>query len=419
MIARIIAIALAIVAAAAHADVVTEWNAIAQSTVDRVDPFLQIRTTTIAQVAVFEAVNSIGRQYEPYLRRIDSPPNASVEAAAVSAAHRVLSTLNPEQAAYLDGLRAKALAAIADGPSKDSGIKVGIHAADAILAHRANDGTDVDVPYTPGTKPGQYQLTPPEFAPAFRPGMGRITPFALRHGAQFRPEPPPSFRSARYVRDYIEVKEGGDVNSQVRTPHQSDIARFYAATDGVQAYYPAARQVSEAQSTSVAANARIFALLGIAMFDAAVAVFDAKYHYDYWRPVTAIRAADRDGNPKTQPDTAWLPLVGNPPFPSYPSGHAGFGAAARLVLEEAFGVDGHAITLTNPLVPDVTLKYSSWKQITDDVDDARVFGGVHFRFDQEEATRLGRRVGRYILERQLLPSRHCGAALTSSPSPPA
>ena len=333
----ILAITLLIVAVTAHADAVTEWNVIAQATADNVDPYVQIRTTTISQVAVFEAVNSIAGEYEPYLRRIHAPADASVEAAAISAAHRVLSTLHPDKAASLDGSREKALAAIADGQSKNDGIAVGLAAADAILAHRANDGSDVVVPYTPGTKPGQYQLTPPEFAPAFRPGLGRVATFALRRGEQFRPEPPPSLRSPRYLRDYIEVKEGGDINSKIRTKHQSDVARFYEVTDGLQLWYPAARQASEAQHTKLLWNARTFALLGIAMFDAAVAVFDAKYHYDFWRPVTAIRAGHQDGNPKTHPDADWIPLISTPPFPSYPSGHAGFGAAARRVMEESFG----------------------------------------------------------------------------------
>jgi hypothetical protein len=178
-------------------------------------------------------------------------------------------------------------------------------------------------------------------------------------------------------------------------------------TDAVPLYFDAARQVSEAQGRTVSENARTFALLGMAIFDAAVACFDTKYSYNLWRPVTAIRAGDRDGNRDTRPDPEWLPFIDTPPFPSYPSGHAAFGAAARRVLEAEYGPAGHSITLRNPLVPDIELRYSTWKQITDDVDDARVFGGVHYRFDQEAAARQGKSVGSYVLKHQLRPRRSC------------
>jgi hypothetical protein len=206
------------------------------------------------------------------------------------------------------------------------------------------------------------------------------------------------------------VKRVGDVNSpESEGPKdRTDVARFYEVAEAEQ-YPSAARQVSQAQGKTLSENARIFALLGIAIFDAAVAVFDTKYFYNFWRPVTAIQAGDKDGNRKTDVDANWMPLVFTPPFPSYPSGAAGFGAAARRVLERMFGAHGHSITLTHPLVPDVVLHYTSWKQITDDVDDARIFGGVHYRFDQEGAARQGRQVGRYILRHRLRPLRERGS----------
>jgi hypothetical protein len=197
------------------------------------------------------------------------------------------------------------------------------------------------------------------------------------------------------------VKKVGDVHSSERPQDRADVARFHAVVDAVQLYHPAARQASLAQGKTLSENARIFALLGMAIFDATVAVFDTKYHYNTWRPVTAIRESDRDGNRRTDADASWAPLVFTPPFPSYPSGHAGFGAAARRVLERMYGKEGHAITLTHPLVPDVVLHYGSWKQVTDDVDDARIFGGVHYRFDQEDAARQGRQVGTYVLRHLL------------------
>lgn len=390
-------------ARAAHADAVTEWNAIMETTVlTQPDPFLQLRSATITQVAVFEAVNAIVGDYEPYLGTVTAPHGASPEAAAIAAAHRALATLHPDSAAELDGLRATSLAAIPDGWAKDEGIAVGEAAALAVLAERENDGSIDNTPYTPGTEPGEYRPTPPDFTPAFRPGLGQVKTFAIKSGAQFRIAPPPALGSRRYARDYNEVKRVGDVDSSERPPDRADVARFYAVTDTV-LWYPVAREASQAQGKTLAENARIFALLGIAIFDAAVAVFDSKYFYNYWRPVTAIHNGDRDGNRKTDADANWATFVPTPPFPSYPSGHAGFSNAARRVLERMFGAKGHSITVANPVIPDVVLHYTSWKQITDDIDDARIFGGVHYRFDQETAARQGRRVGAYVLRHWLRP----------------
>jgi hypothetical protein len=388
-----------------RADVVTDWNEIMETTIATTDPYLRLRTAAIAQLAVFEAVNSILGEYEPYLGSIAAPPGASPEAAAISAAHRALRALQPERAAQLDASRAASLAAILDGRAKDDGIAVGEAAADAMIALRARDGSSADVPYEPGSDPGDWRPTPPAFIPAFRPGLGRIAPFGIENGAQFRLEPPPGLRSARYARDYNEVKRVGEVNSSSRPQDRTDVALFYGITEPVPIYNPAARQVSLAQGKTLAENARIFALLGMAIADAAVAVFDTKYHYNFWRPVTAIPAGGDDGNKRTVADADWLPLIETPPFPSYPSGHAGFGGAARRVLEKIFGPDGHSITLTNAELPDIVLHYTSFKQITDDIDDARVFGGVHYRFDQEAGARQGKRLGNYILRHQLRPLR--------------
>jgi membrane-associated phospholipid phosphatase len=199
------------------------------------------------------------------------------------------------------------------------------------------------------------------------------------------------------------VKRVGEVNSAERPKDRTDVARFYAVTDVLPLYNTAARQVSEAQGKTISENARIFALLNMAIFDGAIAVFDTKYFYNLWRPVTAIREGDRDKNRRTDPDPNWLPLIDTPPFPSYPSGHGGIGAAARRVLEEMFGEDGHTITLSNSLLPEVVLHYASWKQIADDVAYARIYGGIHYRFDQEGGASLGSQVGEYILRHKLRP----------------
>jgi hypothetical protein len=401
----VIAVSFLFSAGGVRADAVIDWNAIMETTVLEVDPYVQTRTSAITQLAVFEAVNAIVGDYEPYLGTVTAPPGASPEAAAITAAHGALKALHPESAANLDSLRAASLAAVLDGQAKDDGMAVGEAAAAAIVALRASDDSDDEVPYAPGSRPGDWRPTPPGFDPAWRPQLGKVVTFVIDSGDQFRLDPPPTLRSARYARDYNEVKQVGDVNSTVRPQDRTDVARLYAASDTIEAYHAAARQVAAAQGTSLAENARVFALLSIATFDAAVAVFDSKYHYDYWRPVTAIRAGDRDDNRRTAPDPEWTPLIDTPPFPSYPSGHGGLGAAARRVLEDVFGAKGHSITLSNPEVPGVVRHYTSWKQITDDIDDARVFGGIHYRFDQESAARQGRRVGSYVLRHRLRPVR--------------
>ena len=391
--------ALWLCATVVNADAVTDWNVVMVDTAlaaSPQDPALRARTAAVTHVAVFEAVNSIVGDYEPYDEKIKAPQDASADAAAIAAAHRALSKLHPEAAAKLDAEREKSLAAIADGPGKTDGIAVGVAAADAILALRASDGFDTAVPYTPGTRPGEYRPTPPDHSPAFRPGLGEVATFVIRNGRQFRSIPPPALHLRRYVRDFDEVRRVGGTDSKERPADRTQVARFYEAADADMIYHPAARQVIATRSRTLSENAQLFALLSMAIWDGAVACFETKYRFNLWRPVTAIREGHKE------PD--WLPLVFTPPFPSYPSGHATIGGAARAVLEEEFGRDGHVITLTHPAVPDIALHYSTFKQITDDIDDARVHGGVHFRFDQEAGALQGKRVGKYVLRHALRPA---------------
>ena len=386
----------------ARADAVTDWNAIMQATVATSNAFVQARSAAIVQLAVFDAVNSITGKYRPYLAIISAPPGASSEAAAVAAAHRTLVTLYPAATAALDVAEAVSSSAISDGQAKTEGVAVGEAAASAILALRANDGSGLVVPYTPGSDPGDWQPTPPAFAPALLPGWGQVTTFGILNGAQFRSAPPPLLGSARYARDFNEVKLVGDVNSSARPQDRTNVARFYIIA-AVQVYNPAARQVSIAQEKTLSQNAHDFALLAMAVCDGLISSMETKYYYNRWRPVTAIRAADTDGNTNTEPNTGWVPLITTPPFPSYPSAHASAGGAARRILERLYGKDGFLITLTSPTAPNVTLYYTAWKQITDDIDDARIFGGIHFRYDQEGGAQQGWKVGSYIFETQLLP----------------
>jgi hypothetical protein len=398
-------VALAPALPSARGDAVTDWNAIMQSTVGAAptNANFQARWAAIVQLAVFEAVNAIGQDYEPYLGVIDAPPWASPDAAAVAAAHRTLVTLRPASAAALGTLRDASLAAITDGPAKEAGIQAGEDAAALLLLLRSNDGSAeaVTAPYTPGTNPGDWQPAPPAFTAAFHPGWGQVTPFGLEEGSQFRLKGPPGLHTGKYAKDYDEVKLLGRINSAFRPQDRTDVARFYAASSPVQVWNSAARQASAAQGQSLPENARIFALLAMAICDGSIAAYDTKYHYNFWRPTTAIRSGSLDGNKKTEPDLDWLPLIPTPAFPSYASAHATLSGAARAVVERAYGKRGHDLTLTTASLPDIVLDYTAFEQITDDIDDARVYGGIHFRFDQEAGAKQGRKVGRYILRNYL------------------
>lgn len=408
----LIVAALALVGATAArpaqaADAVTDWNAIMQATVSSTNALAQARTGSIVQLAVFEAVNAITGDYQPYLGTIAAPQGASPDAAAIAAAYRTLVTLQPGSATALNAARDASLAAIPDGPGKTDGIAVGEAAAAALLAARASDGASqaATFPYTPGTEPGDWQPTPPANAAAFLPGWGQVVPFGMESGSQFRLPPPPALHTGKYENDYNEVKLRGRIDAplSVRPQDRTDVARFYALSSPIQVWNTAARQVSIARGMTLSENARMFALLGMAMADASIATWDTKYHYNLWRPVTAIRAGDTDGNPRTEADPTWLPLIGTPAYPSYASGYAGLSGAAREVLDHLLGGHGHGIVLTNsnPQVSNIILNYSAFQQICDDIDDARVYGGIHFRFDQEAAAHQGQQVGRYILRNHL------------------
>jgi hypothetical protein len=229
----------------------------------------------------------------------------------------------------------------------------------------------------------------------------KVTPFGIQRSDQFRSDPPPALTSRKYQRDYNEVQEVGRMNSIERPPDRTDVARFYASVPPVAVWNPAARQVAAASSATLSENARTFALLNMAMSDAAISVFETKYYYNLWRPETAIRAGHTDGNPKTDPDPGFVPLVITPCFPSYPSAHATLSNSARHVLERAFGNRRQSITLSSPGLPGVLLHYNRFREITEDIDDARVYGGIHFRFDQDAGARQGRQVGAYVYRHNL------------------
>lgn len=404
-----VAAALILSPAIARADVVLDWNVIMQATVSGQPPFPQARFAAITHLAVFEAVNAVTGDYKPYLGTVSGSGGASPEAAAVAAAHTVLKTYFPATAASLDAARAISLATIADGPAKSAGIAVGEAAAMAVIAARANDNSGTPEFYVPASSgPGQWRVTPGCTAAggAFL-HWRNVTPFGIRSADQFGMDAPPALTSVKYARDYNEVRQVGGLNSPDRPQDRADVARFYASTSPVAVFNPVARQLSTSEGHSISKNARALALLNMAISDAAVATFDRKYQNNTWRPETAIRMGDTDGNPMTEPDPSFVPFIVAPCFPAFPSAHATLSNAAREVLERIYTSRLRSFTLSNPAVPGVALKYSNLKQITDDVDDARVYGGIHLRFEQEAGADLGRRVGQFVYKNNLGAARGC------------
>jgi hypothetical protein len=271
------------------------------------------------------------------------------------------------------------------------------------MAHRANDGAGPPQFYLPASPdPGEWQLTPScPAAGGVLAHWGHVTPFGIKSAEQFRSAPPPALGSRVYARDYNEVREVGDASSAARSQGKADIARFYNVVLAVATWNPAVAQVAAARGTSRSQNARLLALLNMAISDGLVAVMETKYRYNFWRPETAIRAGDIDGNPKTDGDPAFAPFITTPCFPSYGSAHAAASNAARRIAEAFFGDDGISVSLSHPAVPGVVLDYESFEEITADIDDARVYGGIHFRFDQRAGARQGRQIGTWIYRHYL------------------
>jgi hypothetical protein len=398
-------LALLLMSLTGRSDVVQDWDAIMQAAVSSQPPFPQARFAAITQLAVFEAVNAITRKYKPYLGTKTAPADASPEAAAVAAAYGVLSNYFPASLSTLNAAYASSLAAIPDGHAKRAGIATGQAAAVAMIAARANDGSSPLEFFLPtSSNPGVWQLTPScTAAGGLFFNWQNVTTFGIRSASQFVLRPPPALTSYRYTRTYDEVKDFGDVNSTERTQERTNIVLFYEYEIPVLIFNDAARQITTANPRSLSENARDFALINMAISDAAVATFYNKYLYQSWRPETAIHDAGDDGNDKTTPDPNFKPLIATPCFPSYPSAHGVLSNAAREMMEKIYGEGPFSITLSTPALPGLTMHYSRLEEITDDISDARVYGGIHFRTDQDAGVRLGTRIGDYIYNHKLRP----------------
>jgi membrane-associated phospholipid phosphatase len=382
------------------ADVVIEWNQLALHAVAqaRLSPVFVSRDLAITQAAVYDAVVAIDRSYEPYHASVHASRGASPEAAAAQAAHDTLTALFPAQAAAFDSTLAADLAGIPPGLARQ-GVEVGSEVARQILDWRSSDGSAATVTYVPGTDPGDWQPTPPAFLPALAPQWPYVTPFALTSGSQFRPAAPPALDSAEYATAFDEVKDLGRVDSTTRTAEQTQIARFWndaLGTAFAMGYWNRiAGQVAMDQGLNLVQDARLFALLNIAEADAQIACWDAKYAYNLWRPVTAIRAADADGNPATDPDATWTPLLTTPNFPSYTSAHSTLSGAAAGVLTALFG-DSYHFTVTAESVP-YTRSFESFEAAAAEAGRSRIYGGIHYTFDNVNGLAVGAEVADYVV----------------------
>ena len=357
------------------------------------------RSFAIMHAAIYDAVNAIDGTHKPYLVRLSASHFASQEAAAAAAAHEVLVNLYPNFQATLDAQFQQALAQLPN-VGKPEGISIGDTVADRILALRANDGSNAQpIPYVFGNAPGDYQLTPPNFPkqPQFT-HWSRVTPFALESADQFRPGGPPKLTSDRYSDAFDRVKSLGIAGSTSATADEALTGRFW--NGAIQNYWnEIAQTASLAHDLTTAENARLFALLNLSFADAVIAFYDAKYTYNFWRPVTAIRAADTDGNPDTEADPNWLPEVGNTtPDPSYPGAHAAISAAGAEVLISFFHKDHFDFEVTSEVLPGVDRSFASFRAAAEEATMSRIFAGVHFLFDLTAGQRLGSDVADFVVD---------------------
>jgi hypothetical protein len=405
--AACVALTLALcIPAAARADVVTDWNSTTFTVAG--GPFL-IRNLAMVHLAMFDAANSIERRYRPYAFQIDVPRSTSADAAAVAAAARMLVLLVPAQLAVVNAHRDAALALVADGPSKSDGIALGVSVAEQLFALRSTDNWTASGPvYVYGSAPGTYQATPPlpnspPYPQPVNTGAASWAPFTLTSASQFRANGPLPLTHPRYGKDLAEVREVGAAVGSTRTADQTLTAMWH-----VEASPPALNRIARAAAIDSALelleSARLFALLNIAMADGVLSVFEAKYAYNTWRPVTAIQNADADGNPATAADPSWQPFLATPRHPEYPSAHGVVQGSGVEVLNAIFGRH-HAFTTTStaPGVEGIVRAFESFDAFAADGESARIFGGLHFRAAVEEGSRQGKKLGKWVLEHCLLP----------------
>ena len=376
---------------------VTEWNAtlLQAITATGTPPPRASRAMAIVQGAIFDTLNAFQGGFQNYHTTLTPPAGANAEAAVAGAAYRTLSVLFPTQTALLDAARTNALSFTVDGQAETDGYNFGLAVGQEFLDLRASDNSSLVVPYTPGSDPGDWVPTPAAFAPALLPNWPQVTPFTMTTGDQFRPDGPPTLDSSAWAAAFNEVKDLGSARSTTRTADQTEIALFWA--DGGGTHTPPghwnviAQDVTARNGQNLLQTARTFALLNYAMADAGIAAWDAKYEYNFWRPITAIRAANSDGNAATVQDATWTPLIATPPFPEYTSGHSTFSGAADAVLTALFG--NQTFRAATHAFSNEMRTFTSFSQAADEAGRSRIYGGIHYEFSNVDAKAAGRAIG--------------------------
>ena len=396
-------IALAATTTPAMADAVMDWN---QTSMDvlkaaNVLGLPWTRSMAMVHVAIADAVNTIQDRYTRYALTIPVAPGASADAAVAAAARGVLGQLYPAQKAKVDEAFETALKPIPDGPAKAAGVAIGEQAAAAVLADRANDATNVPDTYRPVTTPGVWIPTTPPISSEYAQAKGWV----MARADQFRPGPPPALSGTLYARDYNEVKELGGAKSTKRTPQQTEAVRFWSQLNFQPSWNQAARQLSADKRLGLADNARLFALLNMGTANVFIADWDAKFHYNFWRPVTAIRNGDQDGNDATERDAGWSPLNATPMHPEYPSAAAIVAGVGASVLESVFGTGSLPFTITDYANPNLKRSFGSLAQMAEEQREVRVWGGIHYRNSLVVSDEMGRKIAGHLIANSMKPTR--------------
>ena len=386
--------------ASARANVITDWDEKAVAIVTPMPPYTAQRVMGMVHIAMFDAVNSIERRCRPYLVQLPADPTTSKEAAAASAAAAVLATIDSKTAGEMKIAIASYLASIPDGAAKSDGVKLGEAVAARVVEARANDGADALDDYRPRTTPGVYVPTPITAASAWP----NVKPFAMTKGSQFRPDPPISLTSKEWAADFNELKDYGGKTGAKRSAQQTEIAQFWLMV-GPPAYHPFARNLVTAKQMNVDDSARFMALVAVGLNEALIAVFDAKYHYNFWRPITAIRNGDIDDNPATEREATWQPIDNTPMHPEYPCAHCILSGSVAGVVKAVFGTaEIPEIAVTSATAPGVTHRWTNMATFTDEVANARIWSGFHYRFSTRVGTEMGLQIGEYVVKNVMQPA---------------
>jgi hypothetical protein len=387
-----------------RADVITDWNTTAMDVMKAVNvagnPWT--RSMALVNVSMSDAVNSVQNRYSRYTAmELAIDPNASAEAAAAAAAREILMRQYPGQKARIDAGFAETMQTIPDNPARVAGIALGEKVAATLYAERQSDATNAPDTYRPLTTPGVWVPTTPPLFPQY----ATAKPWGMDSASQFRPAPPPALNSALYARDYNETKEMGGVKSTKRTDAQSDAVRFWTQANLGPAWFQAARQASARRGLPVAESARVFALMSMALANCFIVDWDAKFQYNFWRPITAIRNGDQDGNDATERDAGWQPLNATPMHPEYPS-QAGINAgAARGVLEAVFGSGPENFVVYDTSDARLSRQFTSFAQMDQEHKEVRIWGGIHFRNSLEVGEAMGRKIADHLAANYMKPTR--------------